>query len=245
MRLEGASKVNNTLTRHLIEIKICLVKVRTSGTTKMPFPIESLHPWALEFGNQDTSKQTNWQSERSQKSELYKWSACVISRCKYNDSKQKAPQTVIATVRWMRRHACRIERPLSADCDVSAHCINLSKTRVPTAHRRAEQSRTFWLLPGNLNFKVVDECVRACLWTCALLCLSSSPKLHFLFDNSEHLLDGFLKRTRPPKPCQISARSVRQARVLSDWLHFELFFSPSLLPATLQHLQPGFQETLT
>lgn len=203
MHLKGTSKVNNTLTRHLIEIKICLVKVRTiSGTTKMPFPIESLHPWALESGNQDTSKQTNWQSERSQKSELYKWS-------------------------------------------VSAHCINLSKTRVPTAHRRAEQSRTFWLLPGNLNFKVVDECVRACVWTCSLLCLSSSPKLHFLFDNSEHLLDGFLKRTRPPKPCQISARSVRQARVLSDWLHFELFFSPSLLPATLQHLQPGFQETLT
>lgn len=56
--------------------------------------------------------------------------------------------------------------------------------------------------------------------------LSSSPKLHFLFHNSEHLLDGFLKRTRPPKPCQISAHSVRRTRVLSDWLHFELFFPP-------------------
>lgn len=127
----------------------------------------------------------------------------------------------------MRRHACRIKRrSLAADCNVSALCINLSKTAVPAAHRRAEQSRTFCVLPGNLNFKVVDECVRACVWTWSPLCLASSPKLHFLFHNSEHLLDGFLKRTRPPKPCQISAHSVRRTRVLSDWLHFELFFPP-------------------
>lgn len=159
-------------------------------------------------------------------------------------------------VESMRRNACRIKgRPLSADCHVSAHCFNLSTKTAPAAHRRAEHSRTFCLLPGNLNFKVVDECVRACMWMWSPLSLSSSPKLNSLFHNSVHLLDGFLKCTRPSKPCQISARSGRKARVLSDWLHFELFPHPPppqppqpanpLLPATLQHLQPGFQETLT
>lgn len=162
------------------------------------------------------------------KSELYKWPACVISRRKYNNWKHTAPHTVIAKMKWMRGHVCRIKRgPLSADCDVSAHCISLSKT-VPAAKTRAEKSCTFCLLPGNLNFKFVDECVRACVWTWSPLCLSSSSKLHFLFYNSEHLLDGFLKHTRLPKPCQISAHSVRRARVLSDWLHFELFFFPPL-----------------
>lgn len=101
---------------------------------------------------------------------------------------------------------------------------------MPAAHRRTEQSRTFCLLPGNLSFKVVDERVHACAWTWSPLCPSSSPKLHFLFHKSQHLLDGFLRGSRPPKHGQISARWVRRAGLLSDWLHFELFFPPCCQP---------------
>lgn len=121
-------------------------------------------------------------------------------------------------------------KTLSADHDDLAHCINLSKTTVPAAHGRAEYARTFCLLPGNLKFKTVDKCVRAARLceTRSPLCLFSWLKQHFLFHNSERLLDAFLKRTRLPELCQISARSIRQAGALSDGLHVEPF-SPLLV----------------
>lgn len=55
------------------------------------------------------------------------------------------------------------EERISADGHVLAHRINLSTETAPAAHAPAEQSRTFCLLPGNLNFKVVaGVCVRVC-----------------------------------------------------------------------------------
>lgn len=197
----------------------------------------SRHPWALYFGNQDNRKQSkDWSTEQYFKKKVSviedKWTLQMIrlSNIKVQVQRFKADsfpeQAVIAPVKWMKRQACGMKgKTLSADRDDSAHCINSSKTTAPAARGRAARARTSCSLPGNLKFKtrrvcVCSTCARAGV-TRSPLCLFPSLKLHFLFHNSEHLLDDFLKCTRPPRPCQSSARSVRQAGVLSDWLHFE------------------------
>lgn len=133
--------------------------------------------------------------------ELYIWSAGVISRCEYNDPKQKAP-------RWneWKDKACRMKRKtLSADHDDLAHCINSSKTTVPAGHT-GEQSTLvpFVCCQATSNLKLLTGVyvqARVCE-TRSPLCLFSWLKQHFLFHNSERLLDGFLKRTRLPELCQ-------------------------------------------